>query len=306
MKRASVTPEITEKMAGADLLDRLFDQEGLPDAGLTREIALDRISPDPNQPRKHFAEPALQELAASIREVGVLQPILVSRDGRDRYRLVAGERRYRAAKLAGLTGVPAMVVDPMASDQRLILQIIENIQREDLNDLERAQALEALQATLGGSWPEIARRVGLSEGRVHQLRRLKHLAEPIQEEIRSGRLSEKDSRPYQGLAREEQVQLHNLRRSEDLTLRQVAQVAGELKKGVPGYTLEEMVRQVKAQERPAAPAASPPARIEGFERAVAALAREWEALDLTRVDRPALAAVLAMLAQRVAAMRAAL
>ncbi len=147
----------------------------------------------------------------------MLQPILVSRDGRDRYRLVAGERRYRAAKMAGLTGVPTMVVDPLASDQRLVMQIVENIQREDLNDLERAQALEALQATLGSSWPEIARRVGLSEGRVHQLRRLKNLAEPIQEEIRAGRLSEKDSRPYQGLAREEQLQLHQLRRSEDLT-----------------------------------------------------------------------------------------
>jgi ParB/RepB/Spo0J family partition protein len=306
MKRASVTAENAHKMAGADLLDRLLEREGLPEGGLAQEIPLDRIVPDPNQPRKSFSEASLAELAASIREVGVLQPILVSRDGRDHYRLVTGERRYRASKLAGLASIPAVVVDPLASEERLIRQIIENIQREDLNDMDRARALEDLKAALNISWEETARRVGLTEGRVHQLRRLKHLAEPIQEDIRAGLLSEKESRPYQGLARAEQIELHQLRQSEGLTAREIAWVAGELKKGVPGYTLVEAVREVRAQEPPQAEVPPPPAPLERLEKAITALEREWQELDLARADHAQLARLLDELGQRLAAMRAAL
>jgi ParB/RepB/Spo0J family partition protein len=306
MKRASVTPENAHKMAGGDLLDRLLEQQGLPEGGLAQEIPLDRISPDPDQPRKTFFDQTLQELATSIKEVGVLQPILISRDGRDRYRLITGERRYRAAKMAGLASVPAIVVDPLASDQRLIRQIIENIQREDLNDLDRAHALEALKAYLGTSWEETAKRVGLTEGRVHQLRRLKHLAEPIQEDIRAGLLSEKDSRPYQGLTSEEQTELHQLRQREGLTAPQVARVAGQLKKGVPGYTLDEALQLVQEQSQPEEAAKPASTQLRRLEIAIAALDKEWQSIDLAQVDRAALLDLLDGLRRRIEEMRSAL
>ena len=306
MKRATVTPENTQKIAGTDLLDRLLEQQGLPEAGLAQEIPLDKISPDPNQPRKAFSEESLQELAASIREVGVLQPILVSRDGRDRFRLITGERRYRAVAMAGLTNILALVVDPLTADQRLIRQIIENIQREDLNDLDRAQALEALKVYLGTPWEQTAQRVGLTEGRVHQLRRLKHLVEPIQDDIRTGRLSEKDSRIYQGLTREEQAELHQLRKQEGLTAQQIATIAGQLKKGVPGYSVEEAKRFVQEHSQSVVTAAPASAQLARLRKAIAALDQEWQNLDLTEVDHQALIALLDGLKQRIETMCAAL
>jgi ParB family chromosome partitioning protein len=304
MKRATVTPENAKKMAGVDLLDRLLEQEGLPEAGLTQEIPLDKISPDPDQPRKSFSEGGLQELAASIKEVGVLQPIIVSRHGRDDFRLVTGERRWRAAKIAGLVSIPAIVVDPLASDQKLVRQIIENIQREDLNDLDRAQALEALKVYLGTPWEEVAQKVGLTESRVHQLRRLKHLVDAIQEDIRAGQLTEKDSRPYQGLTSEEQAELHLLRKREGLTTQEVAWIARRVKKGVPGYSIEDGLRALREHGRLAESGEVTTPKFPGLEKAIAAIEREWESINLAETDREALLALLDALKERIEEMRA--
>jgi ParB family chromosome partitioning protein len=307
MKRAAVTTDNVQKMAGADLLDRLLEQQGLPQAGIAKEISLDAISPDPDQPRKSISEEGLEELANSIKEVGILQPIMVSRDGRDRFRLVTGERRFRAAKIAGLTTMPAVVVDPLTADQRLVRQIIENIQREDLNDLDRAQALDALKVYLGTPWDQIAKRVGLTEGRVHQLRRLKHLMGSIQEDLRAGLLTEKDTRPYQGLTGEEQVELHRLRKEEGLTTQQVAWVARRARKGVPGYSIQEAVQLAKDQSRNMeSPQEEALAQFPGLERAIAAIDKEWQSISLAEVDHEALGDLLDMLTQRIEKMRSAL
>lgn len=304
MKRASVTPENAKKMAGTDLLDRILEEEGLPEAGLTREIPLEKISPDPDQPRKSIPEEGLQELAASIKEVGILQPIMVSRHGKDSFLLVTGERRWRAAKIAGLKSIPAVVVDPLASDQKLVRQIIENIQREDLNDLDRAQALDALKVYLGTPWEQVAQKVGLTESRVHQLRRLKNLVEAIQEDIRAGQLTEKDSRPYQGLTSEDQAELHQIRKRDGLTTQEVSWLARRARRGVPGYTLEDALRLYRERPRQAEPEESLAPKFPGLEKAITTMEKEWEGINLAETDREALLTLLDALKERVEEMRA--
>jgi ParB family chromosome partitioning protein len=154
-----------------------------------REVAVDLIAPNPNQPRKHFDEDGLQALAESLRERGVLQPVLVRPVPGGTYELVAGERRWRAAKLAGLERVPALVQerDDAAS---LEVAIIENMAREDLNPIEEARAVAALVEELGLTREDVGRRVGRSRVAVSNLLRLLDLPEEAIELIETGTLTE--------------------------------------------------------------------------------------------------------------------
>ena len=128
-------------------------------AGAPRELALEDISPNPFQPRKRFDDEAIQELAASIRASGILQPILVRRFGSDEFQLVAGERRLRAAGVAGLTRIPAVVRD--VSDREMMeLALVENIQREDLDPIEEAKAYHTLIEKVGFTHDQLSERVG--------------------------------------------------------------------------------------------------------------------------------------------------
>lgn len=173
---------------------------GVEDLATAKVILLDRIIPDPDQPRRTFDEDKLDELAASIRIEGVLQPIVVRYDElRDTYVVIHGERRWRAARLAGLDRLPA-VVREVPPERRLIQQLMENIVRDDLNAVDRAAALRALKAQLGDvPWDEVAGAVGIRRSRLFQLLGTEKLPEQIQDDIRSGRLSEKQSRAFQGL-----------------------------------------------------------------------------------------------------------
>jgi len=152
-----------------------------------REIAVDDVRPNPRQPRARIDEQALQELADSIRSVGVLQPILV-RPVDDGYELIAGERRLRASRRAGLERIPAIVRDH-DDDAMLRDALIENLQRVDLNPLEEAAAFRQLVDDLGATHEDIARAVGKSRAAVTNALRLLTLAPEVQERIASGALS---------------------------------------------------------------------------------------------------------------------
>ena len=145
------------------------------------------IDPNPEQPRRKFDAQALAELAASIRQVGVLQPILVT-EIEGRYRIIAGERRWRAARLAEMEEIPA-IVRPLDEIERMEAALIENIQREDLNPLEEALAVRALMEKCGLTQEKAAERLGRSRPAVANLLRLLTLPEPVLEMLRDGKLS---------------------------------------------------------------------------------------------------------------------
>jgi ParB family chromosome partitioning protein len=173
---------------------------GVRDLTEAKTIALDRIEPDPDQPRRSFDEDRLEELAASIGKEGVLQPIVVRYDGeRDRYVIVHGERRYRASQRAGLEAIPALVRD-VPEHRRLIQQLMENIVRDDLNAVDRARALRLLKEQMDDApWEEVAAEVGIRRSRLFQLLDTGKLPDAAQDRIRAGTLSEKQSRALQGL-----------------------------------------------------------------------------------------------------------
>lgn len=153
------------------------------------EIPVERVEANPNQPRQRFESADLEELAASIRQHGMLQPLLVSEREPGRYVLIVGERRWRAAKLAGQTTVPAVIRERLDEDHLLELALVENLQRQDLTPLEEARAYEKLRSALGLSQTEIASRVGINRSTVANALRLLKLPEEIQELVQEGALT---------------------------------------------------------------------------------------------------------------------
>ena len=160
-------------------------------------LDLTQIKPNPQQPRRTFTEESLEELAQSITEQGVLQPILV-RPVADGYQIVAGERRWRASRLAGLEQVPALVRS-LSDKESLVLALLENLQREDLNPLEEAQALERLQGEMGVSQSELAKHVCKSRSAVANSLRLLQLDEEIRQAVLDGSLSAGNARTLMGV-----------------------------------------------------------------------------------------------------------
>jgi ParB family chromosome partitioning protein len=153
-----------------------------------REIDVDRIIPNTQQPRKQFDEDALDELAASIREHGVIQPVVVSALEDGFFQLIAGERRWRASQRAGLLRVPAVVREAGEHDS-LELALIENLQREDLNPMEEAYAYERLISDFGMTQEEVARRVGKNRATIANMLRLLRLPGEVQQWLRENRLT---------------------------------------------------------------------------------------------------------------------
>ena len=152
-----------------------------------RELGIDEISPNPQQPRKSFDVNGLQDLSASMRQSGVLQPIVVRRSG-DGYQLIVGERRLRAAKMAGLERIPAVIREATDAES-LELALVENLLREDLNPMEEAEAYERLLAEFGWTQEELAARVGKDRSSIANCLRLLKLPTIIQEDLRGGRLT---------------------------------------------------------------------------------------------------------------------
>jgi ParB family chromosome partitioning protein len=158
-----------------------------PSGTTTLDVPVAAIAPNPHQPRRQFDEASLIELAASLKSNGVIQPIIVRRVD-DRFELVAGERRLRAAKLANMTTIPAIVRE-LDSFTQAQMALVENIHREDLNPMERATAYRALIDQLGLTQAELAKRLGEDRSTVTNFLRLLDLAEPVRAMIRDGRLS---------------------------------------------------------------------------------------------------------------------
>ncbi|MBQ8996664.1 ParB/RepB/Spo0J family partition protein [Candidatus Saccharibacteria bacterium] len=195
-----------ESLIPTDLIDDEFDPTAEEDLAASKllEIPLNKIVRDEDQPRKEFDAEALEALAQSIRVNGVLQPIVVVREG-EGYKIVAGERRYRAAGMAGLEKIPA-IVRTLDAQNRLELSIIENAQREDLNAIELATAYAKLKAQFNLSPKEIGERIGKSESAVVNTLRLLNLPEFAKQAMREHGLSEGVMRPLitmeEGVVRE--------------------------------------------------------------------------------------------------------
>lgn len=176
-------------------LDALLSDIKEETSGLVREISIHDIDPNPNQPRKHFSEESLRQLADSIEEVGLLQPIIVMPAGDQpekqtdgRYVIVAGERRWRAARLANLTTIPAIVREA-DTISRMEVALIENLQREDLNPMEEAYAIHALMDECGLIQEEVARRLGKGRATIANMLRLITLPAQIQDYVKTGDIS---------------------------------------------------------------------------------------------------------------------
>jgi ParB family transcriptional regulator, chromosome partitioning protein len=163
------------------------ETEAAPAAESALEIPLDRVQPNPKQPRKRFDPAALTELTDSIKASGVIQPIVVRRVG-DGYELIAGERRWRAAKAAGLERIPA-VVREATNAQSLELALVENLLREDLNPIESAEGYRQLLADFGWTQEQLGQRIGKDRSSIANALRMLKLPAPIQDDLRSGRLS---------------------------------------------------------------------------------------------------------------------
>ncbi len=169
-------------------------------------IGLDQILANPRQPRKEFHDEALNELARSIQNHGVLQPVVVRRASKG-YQLIAGERRWRAAQKAGLSRVPAIIRDA-AEDQLLEIALIENLQRQDLNPVEEARAFSSLIDELGLTQEEVSKRVGKSRASVANSLRILKLPEIIQDLLRRGTLSAGHAKVLLGLSHpQDQIRL---------------------------------------------------------------------------------------------------
>ena len=189
-------------------------------------VPIDSIAPNPLQPRTVFEPQRLEELAASIRANGIIQPLIVRRTGQN-LQIVAGERRWRAARIAGLAEVPVVIQD-VADRQMLELALIENIQREDLNPIETAQAYDRLVTELGLSQEEIGRRTGKDRASIANTIRLLRLPKDVQVLIAEHRISMGHARAILGLtSAEEQIQLANKAAAHGLSVRQVEKIVQE-------------------------------------------------------------------------------
>ncbi len=188
-------------------------------------IEIQRIKPNPDQPRQTFSEESIAELAASIKEKGILQPVIVAKKA-EGFTLICGERRLRAAALCGVDKIPAIVKD-LAPQEFLEWGLIENIQREDLNPLEEAQAYQKLMEQNALSQDAVAQRVGKNRTTVANMVRLLRLPENVREMLASGQLSSGHARALLGLLTpEHQRQLAKRIATENLSVRQVEAIVG--------------------------------------------------------------------------------
>ncbi|MBQ6399717.1 MAG: ParB/RepB/Spo0J family partition protein [Clostridia bacterium] len=213
-------------------LDSLFQMTEEDETLLVREIDIGELDPNPGQPRKQFNETGLEELADSVREQGILQPLLVVATGNGRYRIVAGERRFRAARKAGLSTVPCIVRD-LDEAREMEVALIENLQREDLNPLDEALGIKMLMDQYGYTQEKAAQRIGKNRSTIANSQRLLTLPEEVMNMLRDGRLTAGHARAVlsirdQGeeaqieMARRISEEKMNVRKAEDLTSRKKA------------------------------------------------------------------------------------
>lgn len=224
-------------------LDAIFAENSNMDSESTVTVRIDEIEPNRDQPRKEFDSTALSELADSIAQHGVLQPLLLRPMLSGGYRIVAGERRWRASRMAGLQEVPA-VVREMTDGEEMLFALIENLQREDLSPLEEARGYQQLVDVQGMTQEEAATAVGKSRPAVANALRLLNLPEDIQEMVERGELSAGHARTLLSFKTEEEMR----------------QAAEKAKAGASVRELEAMAKKADGGHKPAVPRSSKPSQ----------------------------------------------
>lgn len=213
-------------------LGALLSVDGIPETQKDSvvELKINDISPNSEQPRKRFNEDALQELADSIKENGVIQPIIVSKRGSG-YRIVAGERRWRASRLAGLKVIPAIVRD-LTDQQTMEQALIENIQRQDLNPLEEAFAMDNLMKEHGLTQEALAKKLGKSRPAIANTLRLINIDESLQDFIRNGDLSAGHARALLAITdKEEQKKAADVVMIKEMSVRETEEYVKKILSG---------------------------------------------------------------------------
>lgn len=249
----ALIPQSSTTIRSSDVVTN--NQSNLVTGSIT--VALREITPNPRQPREHFDPIALQELADSIREVGLLQPPIVRKKASGGYELIMGERRFRASKLAGLTEIPVIVRE--TSDKELLREaLIENIHRSELNALEEAAAYGELLQDLGVTHDELAAKIGKSRAAITNTMRLLHLPLPVQKRLISGQITPGHARALLGLANEtemekfaERVVRENLsvRALEELVALSTGREIKSKKKGKPSSSSSSAVEYQELAEK---------------------------------------------------------
>ena len=211
-------------------LDSLLGERPKTDPQGVNEIAIEDLSPGQYQPRKKMYKSSLDELAQSIKEQGILQPLIVRRLASGRFEIVVGERRWRAAQMAGLSKVPAIVRD-LNNDETAKIALIENLQREDLNALDQARGLQRLQQEFNLSQDDLGKAVGKSRSSVTNLLRLLNLTPEVQTLLEEGSIEMGHARALLSAEATKQLELANEVIKKSLSVRQTETLVGERKQG---------------------------------------------------------------------------
>ncbi len=215
-------------------LDALISTDTVQTAGSQSigEIEISQIEANPNQPRREFSEEALQELADSIKELGIIQPITLRKIGKDRYQIIAGERRFRASQLAGKSTIPAYILKADDEDT-MEMALIENIQREDLNALEIALAYQQLIEQHNLSQEQLSKRVGKGRATIANFLRLLRLPATIQVALKEKRIDMGHARALLSLdSPAEQIKLFHDIEANSYSVREVEEIVRKIKEGV--------------------------------------------------------------------------
>ncbi len=243
-------------------LDALMPEENTADPSRIQQIPIGDVDPNPHQPRKAFSPESIAALAQSIQDQGMLQPILVTPTSGGRYTIVAGERRWRAAREAGLGEVPCLVMEVTRQEQ-MEIALIENLQREDLNPLETAQGIRELMDEYGLTQEEVARRLSRSRPSVANLLRILSLPGAVQEMVRQGTLSAGHARVLAGLdSAEEQLGMANETIANGYSVRQLEEICARSRDEKPPRKKREKADAGKTPE------------MTGFENRI----REWSGM----------------------------
>ncbi len=228
---------------------RVREDIALPDGGVTalRTLKLTQLQPGKYQPRTRMDQASLQELAQSIRAQGLMQPILVRQVAKEQFEIIAGERRAREAKMAGLDEVPVLIKE-VPDEAAAVMSLIENIQREDLNPLEEAQGLKRLTTDFGLTHEQAAQAVGRSRSAASNLLRLLNLAEPVQQMLLAGKLEMGHARALLSLENADQIISANQVVAKGLSVREAEKLVA--RRGVTNsrYSVPSRIRKDKSRD----------------------------------------------------------
>ena len=244
------------------------------------ELRIDLLQPGKYQPRTRMDEAALNELADSIKAQGIMQPILVRPVSSGRYEIIAGERRWRAARSAGLAAVPVLV-RAVPDNAALAMALIENIQREDLNALEQANGIQRLVTEFGITHEQAATMVGRSRSAVTNLLRLLGLAEPVRELLHQGKLDMGHARALLALTGMQQIETARLIAARGMSVRDAERLVGRLVKGVAGKKTRRVTDRdiLRLQEEVSQKLGTPATIRPGAKKGSGKLTIEYRTLD---------------------------